>query len=149
MYYSEGICKKPHIEAYARETIVFRVFGLPPILPVVRHRGKQLRHDVHSPTPHIGRRLYEVRHRAWGVGEPGCEIERLRGHAIIQMHVLTAETSVDLMERANAVLAELQAQFCTIQDVKFSWTGGGAAIPEMEVLILYDTPVDHAVRPEP
>ncbi len=68
---------------------------------------------------------------------------------MIQMHVLTAETSVDLMERANAVLAELQAQFCTIQDVKFSWTGGGAAIPEMGVLILYDTPVDHAVRPEP
>jgi hypothetical protein len=68
---------------------------------------------------------------------------------MIQMHVLTAETSVDLMERANAVLAELQAQFCTIQDVKFSWTGGGTAIPEMGVLILYDTPVDHAVRPEP
>ena len=73
---------------------------------------------------------------------------------MIQMHVLTAETSVDLMERANAVLAELQAQFCTIQDVKFSWTGGGAdaggeSVPEMGVLILYDTPVDHAVRPEP
>jgi hypothetical protein len=73
---------------------------------------------------------------------------------MIQMHVLTAETSVNLMERANAVLAELQAQFCTIQDVKFSWTGGGAgaggaSVPEMGVLILYDTPVDQAVRLEP
>jgi hypothetical protein len=72
---------------------------------------------------------------------------------MMQIHVVTAETSVDLMERANTVLTELQAQFCTIEDVKFSWTGGGAdaggePVAEMGVLILYHTPVDQAVRPE-
>jgi hypothetical protein len=36
---------------------------IPLILPVVSHRGKQLRRDVHSPTPPIGRILYEVQHR--------------------------------------------------------------------------------------
>ena len=40
---------------------------------------------------------------------------------MVQIHLLTADTSVELMERGNAVLAELQAQFCTIEDVKFSW----------------------------
>jgi hypothetical protein len=29
---------------------------------------------------------------------------------MVQIHILTADTSIELMERANAVLAELQAQ---------------------------------------
>ena len=41
-------------------------------------------------------------------------------------HILTADMSVELMERANAVLAALQAQFCTIEDVKFSRMGSEA-----------------------
>jgi hypothetical protein len=45
---------------------------------------------------------------------------------MVQIHMLTADTSIELMERANAVLAELQAQFCTIEDVQFSWIGSDA-----------------------
>lgn len=72
---------------------------------------------------------------------------------MVQIHMLTATTSVELMERTNAVLAELQAQFCTIEDVKFSGTGltveaGGQPSPEMGVLIIYATPVEQDVRPE-
>jgi hypothetical protein len=39
---------------------------------------------------------------------------------MVQIHMLTVDTSIELMEHINAVLAELQAQFCTIADVKFS-----------------------------
>jgi hypothetical protein len=72
---------------------------------------------------------------------------------MVQIHLLTADTSIELMERANAVLAELHAQFCTIQDVKFSWTGlnadaGGQSAMTLGVLIVYDTPVEQAFRPE-
>jgi hypothetical protein len=73
---------------------------------------------------------------------------------MVQIHILTADTSVELMERANAVLAELQAQFCTIEDVKFSRMGsdadaGGPSAVMLGVLILYNTPVEQAVPPEP
>lgn len=73
---------------------------------------------------------------------------------MVQIHILTADTSVELMERANAVLAELQAQFCTIEDVKFSRMGadadaGGASTVTLGVLIVYNTPVEQAVPPEP
>ena len=66
---------------------------------------------------------------------------------MVQIHILTADTSVELMERANAVpLAELQAQFCTIEDVKFSRMGStrtpGALAVTLGVLILYNTPVE-------
>ena len=37
---------------------------------------------------------------------------------MVQIHMLTADTSIELRE-----LAELQAQFCTIEDVQFSWIG--------------------------
>jgi hypothetical protein len=73
---------------------------------------------------------------------------------MVQIHILTADTSVELMERANAVLAELQAQFCTIEDVKFSRMGsdadaGGPSAVMLGVLILYNTLVEQAVPPEP
>ena len=70
---------------------------------------------------------------------------------MVQIHILTADTSIELMERANAVLAELQAQFCTIEDVKFSWTGldaGGPSAITLGVLIIYNTPVEQAIQPE-
>jgi hypothetical protein len=72
---------------------------------------------------------------------------------MVQIHMLTADTSIELMERANAVLAELQAQFCTIEDVKFSWIGldadaGGQSAVTLGVLIIYNTPVEQAVQPE-
>ena len=72
---------------------------------------------------------------------------------MVQMHLLTADTSIELMERANAVLAELQAQFCTIEDVKFSWMGsdadaGGQSAITLGVLIIYNTPVEQAMQPE-
>jgi hypothetical protein len=72
---------------------------------------------------------------------------------MVQIHILTADTSIELMERANAVLAELQAQFCTIEDVKFSWTGldadaGGPSAITLGVLIIYNTPVEQAMQPE-
>jgi hypothetical protein len=73
---------------------------------------------------------------------------------MVQIHILTADTAVELMERANAVLAELQAQFCTIEDVKFSRMGsdadaGGALAVTLGVLILYNTPVEQGVPSEP
>jgi hypothetical protein len=72
---------------------------------------------------------------------------------MVQIHMLTADTSIELMERANAVLAELQAQFCTIEDVKFSWMGpdpdaGGQSAITLGVLIIYNTPVEQAMPPE-
>jgi hypothetical protein len=72
---------------------------------------------------------------------------------MVQIHLLTADTSVELMERANAVLAELHAQFCTVEDVKFSWMGsdadtGGQSAGTLGVLIIYNTPVEQAVQPE-
>jgi hypothetical protein len=72
---------------------------------------------------------------------------------MVQIHLLTADTSIELMERANAVLAELQAQFCTVEDVKFSWMGSGADAGgpsgiTLGVLIIYNTPVEQAVPPE-
>jgi hypothetical protein len=72
---------------------------------------------------------------------------------MVQIHILTADASIELMERANAVLAELQAQFCTIEDVKFSWTGldaeaGGPSAITLWVLIIYNTPVEQATEPE-
>jgi hypothetical protein len=72
---------------------------------------------------------------------------------MVQIHLLTADTSIELMERANAVLAELQAQFCTIEDVKFSWMGadagaGGQSAITLGVLIIYNTPVEQAMPPE-
>jgi hypothetical protein len=39
---------------------------------------------------------------------------------MVPMHLLTADPSVERMARADAVLAELHALFCTIKDVKFS-----------------------------
>ena len=77
-----------------------------------------------------------------------------RGRAMVQIHLLTADTSIELMERGNAVLAELQAQFCTIEDVKFSWMGsdadaGGPSASTLGVLIIYNTPVvEQAMPPE-
>jgi hypothetical protein len=70
---------------------------------------------------------------------------------VVQIHLLTATTSIELMERANAVLAELQTQFCTIEDVKFIRTGvsteaGGHPESEITMLIIYDTPVEQALR---
>ena len=35
---------------------------------------------------------------------------------MVQIHLLTADTSIELMERGNAVLAELQAQFWVNRD---------------------------------
>jgi hypothetical protein len=70
---------------------------------------------------------------------------------MVQIHLLTADASIELMERANAVLAELQAQFCTIEDVKFSWMGSDAGGPSgitLGVLIIYNTPIEQAVPPE-
>jgi hypothetical protein len=72
---------------------------------------------------------------------------------MVQIHILTADTSVELMERANAVLAELQAQFCTIEDVKLSPMGseadaGGSLAVTLGVLIVYNTPVEQGVPPE-
>jgi hypothetical protein len=72
---------------------------------------------------------------------------------MVQIHILTADTSVELMERANAVLAELQAQFCTIEDVKLSPMGsdvdaGGPSAVTLGVLIVYNTPVEQGVPPE-
>jgi hypothetical protein len=72
---------------------------------------------------------------------------------MVQIHMLTADTSIELMERANAVLAELQAQFCTIEDVKFSWMGpdadaGGQSASMLGVLIIYNTPVEQPIQPE-
>ena len=72
---------------------------------------------------------------------------------MVQIHMLTAETSIELIERANAMLAELQAQFCTIEDVKFSWIGsdapaGGQSAVMLGVLIIYNTPVEQAMQPE-
>jgi hypothetical protein len=72
---------------------------------------------------------------------------------MVQIHMLTADTSIELMERANAVLAELQAQFCTIEDVKLSQMGsdadaGGQSAVMLGVLIIYNTPVEQAMQPE-
>jgi hypothetical protein len=72
---------------------------------------------------------------------------------MVQIHMLTADTSIELMERTNAVLAELQAQFCTIEDVKLSWMGshadaGGQSAVTLGVLIIYNTPVEQAMQPE-
>ena len=70
---------------------------------------------------------------------------------MVQIHMLTADTSVELMERANAVLAELQGQFCTIEDVKFSWMGedaAGRSAATLGVLIIYNTPVEQGLQPE-
>jgi hypothetical protein len=72
---------------------------------------------------------------------------------MVQIHMLTADTSIELMERANAVLAELQAQFCTIEDVQFSWIGldvdaGGPSAITLGLLIIYNTPVEQAMPPE-
>jgi hypothetical protein len=72
---------------------------------------------------------------------------------MVQLHLLTADTSIELMERANAVLAELQAQCCTIEEVQFSWMGsdpdaGGPSAITLGVLIIYNTPVEQAMPPE-
>jgi hypothetical protein len=72
---------------------------------------------------------------------------------MVQIHMLTADTSIELMERANAVLAELQAQFCTIEDVQFSCIGsdvdaGGPSAITLGLLIIYNTPVEQAMPPE-
>jgi hypothetical protein len=72
---------------------------------------------------------------------------------MVQIHLLTADTSIELMERGNSVLAELQAQFCTIEDVQFSWMGsdadaGGPSAITLGVLIIYNTPVEQAMQPE-
>jgi hypothetical protein len=72
---------------------------------------------------------------------------------MVQIHLLTADTSIELMERANAVLAELQAQFCTIEDVQFSWMGsdpdaGGPSAITLGVLMIDNTPVEQAMPPE-
>jgi hypothetical protein len=72
---------------------------------------------------------------------------------MVQIHMLTADTSIELMERANAMLAELQAQFCTIEDVKFSRMESdadarGQSAVTLGVLIIYNTPVEQAVQPE-
>jgi hypothetical protein len=69
---------------------------------------------------------------------------------MVQIHMLTVDTSIELMEHINAVLAELQAQFCTIADVKFSWTGsdadaGGQSAITLGVLIIHNTPVEQAL----
>jgi hypothetical protein len=76
-----------------------------------------------------------------------------RGHAMVQIHLLTADTSIELMERTNAVLAELQGQFCTIEDVKLSWMGSdsdatGQSSATLGVLIIYNTPVEQGMQPE-
>jgi hypothetical protein len=51
------------------------------------------------------------------------------------------------------VLAELQAQFCTIEDMKFSWMrsdadAGGQSAVTLGVLMIYNTPVEQAMQPE-
>jgi hypothetical protein len=64
---------------------------------------------------------------------------------MVQIDLLTADTSQELVARANQRLQDLQAQGCTIQDVQFRYVrfdapAGGAQGTAVSVMICYDTP---------